>query len=115
MFGGIGPKDIDGTWLWNGLQWDHPSPVTEPRLRYFAASVFDPVFGSVVMFGGASPDSNETWTWDGTNWVRLITGLSPYPRQSAGMAFDERRTETVMFGGLSNRRLLSDTWVLTPR
>jgi hypothetical protein len=67
------------------------------------------------MFGGASPDSNETWTWDGTNWVRLITGLSPYPRQSAGMAFDERRSETVMFGGLSNRRLLSDTWVLMPR
>jgi hypothetical protein len=73
---------------------------------------YDPVIGTMVLFGGsgASSDLNDTWTFNGTTWTHLSPATSPRARDGAAMAYDPATGNIVLFGGEANSVNLSDTW-----
>jgi len=66
---------LNQTWTWNGTTWTQQSPATSPPARDSASMTYDPAIGQVVLFGGATGNTNrtfgDTWTWNGTTWTQL--------------------------------------------
>lgn len=67
------------TWEWDGEDWQKTSPTTSPPGRQDQLMFFDPVRGTVVMYGGYYIDENrtnvfldDTWEWDGETWRQLL-------------------------------------------
>jgi hypothetical protein len=63
--------ELGDTWFWDGARWAQRSATTtEPRV-HGAQSVFDPVRGVTVLFGGRTPtgqDASDVWEFDGVTW-----------------------------------------------
>src|SRR5678815_2823351 len=55
------------------VTWNALSPTTPFPQRASTASAYDPVSGSLIVFGGfdASNYSSETWAFAGGNWTLL--------------------------------------------
>ena len=69
LFGGFNsrtsPNYLGDTWTWDGTTWTKQQPAAHPSARDVAA-VADAATGTVVLFGGGSPDGGvfgDTWTW----------------------------------------------------
>lgn len=88
-------------------------PGATPPAHGLAASAFDPVRGTGVLFGGSpygvGGASNETWIWTG-QWQRVFPQTTPPARHGAGMTYDAARAVIVMFGGSTGAQRLADTW-----
>lgn len=70
---------------------------------------FDPVRGTIVLWGGAD---EAVWEWDGTDWSMRRPTSGPGPRQGAAIAFDVRSRQIVLIGGANSGGTLGDTWHL---
>lgn len=78
--------------------------------------VYDPQFGSVVMFGGAcDPDESRcaydaTWAYQAGNWTNITGSTAPSPRTNAAMTFDAADGYMLLVGGSGD---LNQTWALS--
>ncbi len=90
LFGGfgLGSRDLNDTWTWNGLNWIQQSPTSSPSVRGASSIALIPRGNSspnqtafnnskdltVLLFGGLEgPDAlNDTWAWNGTTWTQLF-------------------------------------------
>jgi hypothetical protein len=125
LFGGqdSNGKPLGDTWEWDGASWARRAPtgaVPEPRFEHQLAR--DPTRGRVVLFGGASLDSqgftvflNDQWEWDGASWTQVTPAVRPAARSGHGMALDVARGKLVVFGGkvvdpTGSYTVSKDTW-----
>ena len=83
-------------------QWHQVTTASSPSARAEAAATYDPIGGSVLLFGGAptlgSPFA-DTWTYNGSNWTQLSPATSPTGRAQAGLVYDLHRGVAVLYGG----------------
>lgn len=107
------------TWEWDGVAktWGNVTPGgLSPSRRTGHVMAFDPVRGTVLLFGGVDIKNaylNDTWEWNVAQrtWVNVTpAGLRPAPRGRAGMAYDAANNKFVLFGGLTGTLFLDDTW-----
>ena len=131
MFGGTGSEghpdsclyDCEGTWEWDGSDWQRFDPSPAPSPRFGAAMTYDPTRHTVLLFGGASytggctlAGCNDTWEWDGATWTQRTPKSAPSPRSFAGLAWDDARGGAILFGGGTVRKdagdwtPLGETW-----
>jgi hypothetical protein len=108
LFGGIATPTstiLADTWEWNGSVWQLLTPPVSPPARAYENMAFDPVNGSVLLYGGYTYNGpqlqvfNDTWTFDGNQWLQQQPATSPSSRTNAGMVTDLRRQRIVLLGG----------------
>ena len=124
MFGGrdlwsSGLEVLRDTWVWNGQDWRHRTPVTSPPARAYTGLAYDSIRQEAVLYGGWNgnasfpPNLSDTWTWDGSNWTQRFPQQNPGVREDHLMVYDEARKQTVLFGGLQwsyGFTQFNDTW-----
>jgi hypothetical protein len=111
LFGGedSNRNPLGDTWLWDGVTWVQQFPAVSPPARDGNQSMaYDPITGTVVMFGGLSTAGGgyggtplgDTWEWNGRTktWTQLFPATSPPPRR-APLAYDALTGTVVLFGG----------------
>jgi cysteine-rich repeat protein len=102
LFGGrdsAGSCTLSDTWELADNRWTQVNIVGEaPIPRCNAASVFDPRFKGVLMFGGRQSTTflSDTWVFDGTSWSSINIAVPPSNLQNVSMVYDERRNVVVM-------------------
>lgn len=105
-----------------GPTTDRWAPIAgRPGPRDGAASAFDAMGNSLILFGGenAGASIGDTWTLDRATgrWSVAYTG-GPDARAAAAVAFDSVRRRVVLFGGISRTTsgdtFLADTWEYDP-
>jgi hypothetical protein len=114
------PGLFHGTWTWNGSDWTQQHPAHHPSGRIGEGMAFDPVSGTVILFGGLMKFpaySDQTWSWNGSDWTLRHPAPHPSARE-VGMATDLTTCSVVIFGGngpdpTANPpvKALGDTWV----
>lgn len=85
-----------------------PSATRFPGGRTGASASFDPLTGTVTLFGGgrlggASRSDlfpRDTWTWDVNGWRRRDTTDAPPSASDAAFAYDEATGSALLFGGI---------------
>ena len=127
LFGGLdssGTNRLNDTWIWSRGNWSQLTPNGDPGsppVRSAAAMAFNPVSGSIFLFGGAESNTgnlDDTWSLGPpsgleSNWSDLSQSPpSPAPssRKFASMAFDPASGSLVLFGGFNGTSWLNDTW-----
>jgi hypothetical protein len=135
LFGGccdLGPNALPGTylgdtWTWDGTNWTEQQPMTSPAPRSSATIAYDPILGSILLFGGCGTGTgacrlNDTWLWDSIsgNWSQQQPLTSPPGRANAAMAADGASRTILLFGGLETAADGSDsygadTWTWVPK
>jgi hypothetical protein len=85
LFGGIGQDQnsqstiYGDTWEWNGQDWIEVFPSISPSARQGASMYFDPLRGTVVVYGGFYFEKDtatniffdDAWEWNGTDWRQI--------------------------------------------
>ena len=110
-------KQVNETWLWNGVTWIMVHPQTVPRVdTATSAMTYDPLLKGVVLY---DTQSHTTWLWTGNDWERLRTTnkVSPEIRDEPSMVFDTSTSQLILAGGLTMpgtkvTHWASGTWVL---
>ncbi len=85
-FGGqdpTGTRLFNDTWEWDGSRWTEVFPPAAPPRSAGSRFGFDPVTGSLVLFGLES-EIGADWTWDGRTWRRLASAPGPAIAAHAG-------------------------------
>jgi hypothetical protein len=85
-----------------------PTTTRFPGGRSGAGASFDPLTGTVTLFGGGrlggtSSDDlfpRDTWSWDVNGWRRLPTAFAPPGVSYPAFAYDEATGSALLFGGL---------------
>ena len=112
--GGLVP--VNDTWTWNGTTWRQMHPSTEPvfGFDYTTSMQFDPVTGSVLLFGltkatdeGLTTAKPQTWSWNGSDW-KLLNELAA-PRLGS-LTADGSRVLLLAPGGPIDGRYITQTW-----
>jgi hypothetical protein len=88
-------------------------PATIPPAREYAATVYDPIRKTVLMFGGRKPETvarwyADTWTWDGTTWKDVTS--SPSPSFTIPTAAFDSTANAVVALGLSDASHSMEMW-----
>ena len=94
-----------------------------PRLAH--STVYDPVEGQVILFGGTSfsgeetplVDYDDTWAYDSKSikWTELHpSGDLPSGRGGHAMVYDPEGKQVILFGGGSEASGFNDTWSYDP-
>ena len=123
VFGGCLPTRpmSDATWRFKDATWTRLHPSHVPAARSFAAMVFDPAHGVVVMYGGRDVPQSEadatgfgtitysgdTWTWDGSDWSQQHPAHHPLLFQPSA-TYDYARKQIVLVG--STPTFSTQTW-----
>lgn len=120
LFGGtglggpIGTLDLGDTWLWNGSDWQNPTPANSPPARFNGRLAFDTLHQEVVLYSGRSQTGinySDVWTWDGTNWTqRTPAHAFPGRTLSPMTAWDPVGQQVLYYGGIINGAFQSDMW-----
>jgi hypothetical protein len=104
LFGGIGQNPAyqnifySDTWEWDGQDWQEVSPSTRPPARQDPSMFFDPLQGTVVMYGGYYIDPatqtsvflDDAWEWDGETWRQLVFD-EPRRNSASAIVYDPIR------------------------
>lgn len=97
---GNGAADADGTWAWNGIEWQLIVPLDpegdgNPPPRQKHGLAYDPVRERIVLFGGKGEDTiyGDTWEWNGESWQEITPDDpegdgNPEPRYNQRMVYD---------------------------
>lgn len=94
---------------------------TPPTPREAYSMAYDPLLGSIVLFGGQSPNGKalgDTWEFSHGLWRNVTSVLrtpSPVARWSGLMVYDPALRGLVLFGGISASGPVNDTWVFNSR
>ncbi|MCB0117128.1 MAG: hypothetical protein KDD84_23670, partial [Caldilineaceae bacterium] len=120
LFGGSSPDDgtfYNDTWEYDGEHWVQKFPQNPPSPRNGARMAYDPIRGTMVLFGGyrwlgGMIFYSETWEYAGGEWINRAPTVSPPARETAGFAFDSDRGVMVLFGGgrYAGSTVYADTW-----
>lgn len=118
LFGGCRPHacPLGETWKYQGGAWANltSSLSIAPAPRTSAAAAYDPVDGTVVLFGGSNGAAplNDTWTFAGGVWSpRAVGPMVPPARSGASLTWDYATSSLILFGGSGPSGLpLADTW-----
>jgi hypothetical protein len=108
--------DSNQTWEYDGANWTHLTPATNPGPLERPAMCYHAGLGRTLLFGGIDVQvggNNATWVWDGTNWAQLpVPGTRPAPRTLAPMTYDFARNVALLQGGMDpvSGTLLPETW-----
>ncbi|MDX1435953.1 MAG: kelch repeat-containing protein, partial [Anaerolineales bacterium] len=110
------------TWAYRSetQTWTNMEPETSPPWRSSHSMVYDPVHGTILMFGGTDFKQVFADLWefdiDRNTWVELEAGEGPEPRQMHGMAFDSNAEVVILFGGrrTDGGAAFRDTWEFNP-
>ena len=121
MFGGADlttQQVFADTWKWDGKDWTRLSPPVSPPGRSFGAMAFDPVGGTVLLYGGGvvmvDPPRHDTWAWDGTTWAELHPAEAPPPTfYSYRMVTDSALPGVLLVGAATNNLSPLSTWAWT--
>lgn len=112
LFGGSGQDEFHqptfngDTWEWNGQDWLEVSPTQSPPARQALGMYFDPIRGTVVLYGGYYIDAktratvflDDAWAWDGKSW-QPIAFDQPRRSSSGAMVFDPDRQLPILMDG----------------
>jgi cysteine-rich repeat protein len=113
LFGGLGPGmgelgeqiwefRIASTSVWKSTLFTNTT--NEFLSKTSHSYSFDPVRGSLVVFGGrvvnggGALERNDTWEYNDDGWSQLPATNPPQKQFGQVMAYDSRRRVTVMFG-----------------
>jgi Kelch motif len=126
LFGGFGTGGVrHDTWTFNGSGWrdlGYLNLTNSPPGRLDPQMTFDPLGGTVVLYGGAGLKNarwGDVWRFSAGNWTNVSSSAGPAfaARSGGGMAFlvtpdNPPGEEMVLFGGSLNQTLwASDTWL----
>jgi len=109
---------VDAPFAWSRV----PGPEVDaaaPPARRGHTSVYDPLRRSLIVFGGAGPDSAFADVWEfpfasGAGWHRLApAGEGPAPRSAARAIFDAPRDRMIVYGGTVSGQSVDDVWALS--
>lgn len=122
VFGGDGSGGVNNrTWSYDPVArtFTQLNPTTRPAARRDAMSIFEPVTGQVMLFGGAVAITqsylDDVATFDGTNWtVPTMLGTRPSPRRYGATGYDAVTGRWLLFGGTNDADDFDDTWVINP-
>jgi len=128
LFGGwdSASETNNETWVFDASlgSWTDAAPTgTLPAARAQHQMAYDPISGTVVMFGGILETDGEqvgdTWAYDAAaaTWTELQpTGASPSARSSFSMVYDDMDQQIILFGGWDKEESahLDDTWAYDP-
>ena len=116
MFGGLDEdqEPMADLWTWNGDQWTEiPPSATMPPARSHHAMAYDSARDKLVLYAGATPNSDlsDTWEWDpSTNtWTQINTSHSPPALVSHTMVYNAQRETIVLYGGDASAEI-SQIW-----
>jgi len=115
MFGGrreVRGKPVDllgDVWEWDGKNWQRNPNASLPVLH--AATVYDRVRRSVIMFGGIEDAgiSRKLWQWNGLAW-RLLDSAGPSSLATAAIASGGALSFITLQSGRSDDRVDTLTW-----
>ncbi len=84
-----------------------------PSRRQGSAMAYDPLLGTIVLYGGASAtELNDTWVTSNGTWTP-VPSSGPGPNGWGQMVYDPALRGLVLFGGYTGHHHLSDkTWLL---
>jgi N-acetylneuraminic acid mutarotase len=119
-------EDYGDTWSYDPATnvWTDLSPEgVAPPARSYHAMVYEPVSGTVILFGGwddsRQRDLNDTWSYDPATgaWTELKpAGRWPSGRDGHSLIYDPVGKRIILFGGSdTNARPLGDTWAYDPK
>jgi hypothetical protein len=121
---GVGPI-LNTTWSLSNGQWAELTPSRAPPPVYDPSSVYDPVDGAMIVYGGYTEPPGSwgsvggTWafangTW--TNWSAELGNASPGTVGSARLAWNSNDSYALLFGGRGgpDAALLEATWAFVP-
>ncbi len=117
MFGGYnGYSYLNGTWLFDGVNWTKvKTPVAHPR-RANAQMAYDIVTKRVVLFGGydGSKYLADMWTWDGatSSWTQATPAHS-LTAVTGPMVFAVPNGRMADFGQIRRQSLSRNMWEWT--
>ncbi|MEW5849663.1 MAG: kelch repeat-containing protein [Myxococcota bacterium] len=118
----FGGRDADtmvhnDLWEWDGLTWrERIAPGPAPTARLDHCLVYDSHRGTVLLFGGATGDTegelDDLWSWDGEAWTALTPAdaLKPFARRPLACTFDHGRGRMVVYGALAGDYVYGETW-----
>ncbi|MCI4345133.1 MAG: PKD domain-containing protein [Thermoplasmata archaeon] len=91
---------------------------SSPSARAAPALVYDPILGTVVLFGGYDPMNaadQDTWEYSAGNWTQLSlpASASPPGRWNANFVYDAADGYALLYGGRSLYQFFNDTWTFT--
>jgi hypothetical protein len=107
-FGGNSMNEFQSTWEFSNGSWTNLTATVSqsPLVRMNPMAAYDPLDGTVVMFGGCGfgPEGiaalNDTWEFDGRNWSQVAAnGPAPEGRMRGNMVFDAADGYLVLTGG----------------
>ncbi|MCI4317065.1 MAG: hypothetical protein L3J96_00870, partial [Thermoplasmata archaeon] len=117
LFGGTGVcgTPCPDTWSLSAGVWTNLTGTltVSPSARSDATSMYDPVSGSLLLFGGHAPALfNDTWRYSASGWTNLTLSLStaPAPSYGSAAAFDPADGYAVVVGGRTPNGLRAAVW-----
>jgi len=95
------------------VTWNQRTPATSLPPLDAPASTYDPVSGTMLVFGGYDGFQQvaDTWAFDGSTWTKLSPSTSPPARAAGTMAYDSVTKTVLLFGGFDGHNYLGDTWI----
>ncbi|TFG24308.1 MAG: hypothetical protein EU532_12690 [Promethearchaeota archaeon] len=116
---GIGGELLNDTWEYDYSinTWVELRPKTSPGPRYGHCMIYNSHSERVILFSGATieSDQQQTWEYDYTvnEWIELSPPSSPLGRKWGVMIYDSVNQKAIMFGGSADPagpEYSDDTW-----
>lgn len=122
VFGGDGRSGVNNlTWAYDPVAraFTQLSPASRPAARRDAMSIFEPVQGRLVLFGGAVAITasylDDLAIFDGTTWFNPGAPMPhPTPRRYGASGYDPLHQRWLLFGGTNDTDDFDDLWVIDP-
>jgi Galactose oxidase, central domain len=112
---------LNDTWTFNASGWSRQATLFAPGPRSDPQMAFDPLTGSVLLFGGIAPIGNrwgDLWSYGGGQWTQLSsTENSTLPARAGGVfaalpSANFPGSSLVMFGGFEDALSIDNsTWL----
>jgi len=113
-----GEGGSNGVWEFDGIDWTNTVPpgASDPPQRSVHALAFNPLRGTVVLFGGEwGGVLGDTWEYDGSEplnpWTQVTVTSSPDARFLHALTYHAVLRGVLLFGGNNGANRLSDTWL----
>jgi hypothetical protein len=122
VFGGYAGGYSNGVWvlsLAGSTAWSALAPDgTPPSARHSHTTIYDPVRGRMVVFGGYDGSyRDDSWALllaGSPAWAALApAGTPPSARHSHTAIYDPLRDRMVVFGGIDYSSFFNDAWALS--
>ncbi|MCI4324001.1 MAG: hypothetical protein L3K03_08340 [Thermoplasmata archaeon] len=108
----------DNTFTYVNDTWTNVTSSPSPPASEYVGITYNPLLGSVILFGGTNSVSfyAETWSFSAGVWSELSPSPAPGGRAYVGMTFDGFDGYLLVFGGATSASgdFLNETWAFGP-